>query len=412
VTSADQTESPAAFISYAHEDRAIAHELAFGLQKRGCQVWIDAGELRAGDSLVERLADGIAHVDFVVAVVSHHSVESSWCAKELSFAMTQEIDLKGRFGVRRVLPLRVGAVQMPPLLRDKFYLDVDRDRPGDLVPRLWEDIAGHVTVGDPTLSPFVGDDAQRAFELGVNLYRKGELAAARRHLHDASQESHHAAALLLGEILYTDGDVKKAADELQFAAGSDDVELANAAVIQYGRLFVEQEFSGPSPVGDSRGALIGGRSGVDAEGLWRRAAESEHRDAAWAWLGLGRLREDPPPPGGNADPDPEGAEDAYGRAARCGHSASHSYALLKLGLAKWKLQKVDEAIPILEVGATSDNAVLASMCAFHLGRLYWKCRQDEEAFRWWYAAASADKSDISEQARKAIDDPSSIWRLR
>jgi|GEM_PF-3368504 len=403
--------NPAVFISYAHEDRAAAHEIAFGLQKRGCEVWIDQGELAVGDSIVERLAAGIAEVDFVIAVISKHSVESQWCRKEISLALTQELDLEGRFGVRRVLPLRLGEVTMPPTLRDKLYLEVSVERPGDIVPRLYEDLLQHSGSSLATFSQaIVLTDAERSYQRGRNLYDKGEIAAARRHLHDASQESHYAAALLLGEILYDQGEIEKAAEELEFAAGSEDEAIANAAVIDYGRMLAAHEFFDGAKLARRRGALIGGRGREQAESLWRSAAESGDSDAAWAWLGLGRLLEDPPDRGGEADA--AGAVEAFEHAAHCGHAASRAFALHKLGRMKWRLGKHDEATATLKVGATSGDKEWAPFCAFDLGRLYWDIGDEEEAGFWWSQAASSNHPHISASAQEAIDDPSSIWRMR
>jgi tetratricopeptide (TPR) repeat protein len=400
----------AAFISYAHEDRAAAHEIALGLQKRGCDVWIDQGELGVGDSIVERLAAGIAEVDFVIAVISKHSVESRWCQKEISLALTQELDLEGRFGVRRVLPLRLGDVAMPAALRDKLYLEVLTERPGDIVPRLWEDIVRHSGSEGGPPEPAALSDAERSYRRGLNLYDKGEVAAARRYLHDASQESNHAAALLLGEILCDQGEIEKAADEWQFAAGSDDPVMASAAVVQFGRILALHEFSDGARLAGPRGALIGGRGRDEAESLWRMGGESGHRDAAWAWLGLGRLLEDPPMHGGEADP--AGAEEAFERAAHCGHSESRAFALRKLGQMKWRLGKTEDAAAILEVGATSGDPEWAPECAFTLGRLYWQERDKTEAEFWWHEAAKANHPRVSDLARDALQDRKSIWRMR
>lgn len=404
-------DGPAVFISYAHCDRAAAHEIAFGLQKRGCDVWIDQGELSAGDSLIERLAAALAEVDFVVPLISEHSVDSPWCRRELSMAMTDEIDLESRFGVKRVLPLRLGQVEMPKALRDKLYREVDERRPGDVVPRLWEDIWRHLDATSSSSPSATGEKrGQASYERGRNLYDKGELTAARRHLHDASQESHHGAALLLGEILYDQERYEEAADEWQFAAGSSDLEIADRAVIHYGRLLAGQEFESGGMLSGSRGALLGGRSLADAEALWRRAADSGHRDAAWAWLGLGRLLEDPGERG--VEPDLRRAAEAFDRAARTGHGESGTYALFKLGRLKFKRGESEEAASVLNIGATRGDRDWSPWCAFELGRVHWSRKEDEEAFRWWHEAATAGHPRISDSAQKALDDSDSIWRRR
>jgi TPR repeat protein len=401
-------ENPSAFISYAHEDRAIANELALGLERRGCRVWIDHGEMRVGDSLVDRLASGIAEVDIVIPIVSEHSVRSSWCSKELSLAMTDEINLADRFGVRRVMPLRVGEVSMPPALRDKFYLDISRTAPGTIVPKLWEDIAGPQGL---TLSagPQTKTEADLSYERGRNLYDKGEVAAARRHLHSASQQSHHRAALLLGEILGDEGKFESAADELQFAVGSEDPDVATTAVIAHGRLIAMAEAAEDAQL-DGRNGVWMSRDVAQATKLWRAAGESGDHNAAWAWLGLGLLSQDPLDP--DAKVDLVGAEAAFERAARSGHSESHTYALLKLGLLKLRMGNTEEAIAVLGVGATARDPEWGPRCAFHLGSVHWAEHEDEEAGRWWYEASVSGHPRIGLLAQEAIDDPNSIWRSR
>jgi hypothetical protein len=109
------------FISYSHADKELARALAEALRRRGLRVWIDEGELKVGDSLIERIATAIADIDFFLALVSESSRNSNWCRKELALAVTGEL---GREGVR-VLPIRVDRAEMPPALGDVFYLELD-----------------------------------------------------------------------------------------------------------------------------------------------------------------------------------------------------------------------------------------------------------------------------------------------
>lgn len=109
------------FLSYSWADKQLARELKAGLDAAGCRVWIDEGELRVGDSMVESISAALDQVDFVAVLVSTASVDSNWCRKEVALAMTGEI---ARQGVT-VLPLKVGDVTMPPTLKDKLHLAVD-----------------------------------------------------------------------------------------------------------------------------------------------------------------------------------------------------------------------------------------------------------------------------------------------
>ena len=119
------TEQPSIFVSYAHEDSAVAHELARQLELQSARVWLDQGELLVGDSLIDRISEAIAEFDFVAALVSKHSAESNWCKKEIALAMSKQLHRDSRRVT--VLPLRVGDVQMPPSLRDVKWIQLEPD---------------------------------------------------------------------------------------------------------------------------------------------------------------------------------------------------------------------------------------------------------------------------------------------
>jgi len=111
------------FLSYAHADKPLARALKVGLDAQGCRVWIDEGELKIGERLYDSIAAALDQVDFVAALMSPTSIDSNWCQKEISLAMTGEVS---KHGVT-VLPLRIGDVAVPATLKGKKYLDVDPD---------------------------------------------------------------------------------------------------------------------------------------------------------------------------------------------------------------------------------------------------------------------------------------------
>lgn len=135
----------ACFISYNHADEVLAQAIHEGLTAAGYRVWIDEGELRVGDSLITAVSEAIDRVDFLVALVSEHSVSSNWCQKEISLAMTGEV---GRRGIT-VLPCRVGAVEMPPALADKLYLTVSADDPSNATASLNKAMTQHLAPAEP-----------------------------------------------------------------------------------------------------------------------------------------------------------------------------------------------------------------------------------------------------------------------
>jgi hypothetical protein len=132
-------EHPSIFISYSHEDKELARLLAQRLRERGLNVWIDEGELKIGDSLIERIATAIAEIDFFLALVSEASRNSNWCRKELALAVTGEL---GREGVR-VLPVRVADASMPEALADVFHLALDVTNVDEVAEKVARAVPAH-----------------------------------------------------------------------------------------------------------------------------------------------------------------------------------------------------------------------------------------------------------------------------
>jgi hypothetical protein len=140
------------FLSYSHEDAELATEVAGRLRASGLLIWIDQMEMRAGDSLIEKIATAIREMEFLVALVTPASIRSSWCKKELSLALTDGL---GREGVK-VVPVQVGDVPIPATLTDTYCLPLDPSNVESAIENLVADIRSHheertsaVTSGEP-----------------------------------------------------------------------------------------------------------------------------------------------------------------------------------------------------------------------------------------------------------------------
>src|SRR3712207_1171437 len=79
------------FISHSWHDKPSARKLAKSLRGAGVYVWLDEAEIKIGDSLIEKIRDGIDRVDYVIALISSESVKSPWVQQELDIAMNQQI---------------------------------------------------------------------------------------------------------------------------------------------------------------------------------------------------------------------------------------------------------------------------------------------------------------------------------
>lgn len=115
----------------------------------GISSWYDEAEIRWGDSIIQKVNEGLAASRYVVVVLSPAFIQKNWPQRELNSALNQEAST----GEVKVLPLLVGTeeekrqiLQQIPLLNDKRYLPWDgdlRNIVNALIPRLHpEDTAG------------------------------------------------------------------------------------------------------------------------------------------------------------------------------------------------------------------------------------------------------------------------------
>jgi TIR domain len=112
--------APMAFISHASEDKArFAEPLARALYQQGIRAWLDKWEMQPGDSVISKIFDeGIARADCFVVIVSEHSITKPWVREELDSGMVERINRSCR-----LIPIRLGEVEMPPPLRATIWID-------------------------------------------------------------------------------------------------------------------------------------------------------------------------------------------------------------------------------------------------------------------------------------------------
>jgi WD40 repeat protein len=112
------------FISYSRKDKDFAQKLALDLQGLNIGVWLDLWEITVGDSLLERIEQGISDADYVAVILSKHSVESKWVKEELRIALMKTLE----GGQKIVLPILVEECEIPVFLTHRVYADF-RDYP-------------------------------------------------------------------------------------------------------------------------------------------------------------------------------------------------------------------------------------------------------------------------------------------
>jgi len=107
------------FLSHNSEDKEFVRDLHKLLLDNGIESWIDEAEIKIGDSLLQKISEGIKKADFVAIILSPKSIDSPWVERELEMAMQQEIERKEK----KVLPLIIEDCELPEYLKIKKYGD-------------------------------------------------------------------------------------------------------------------------------------------------------------------------------------------------------------------------------------------------------------------------------------------------
>ena len=111
------------FLSHNSADKPFVRRLAQSLQSKGHVVWLDEAEINIGDSLIEKIREGLDKVDYVAVVLSQNSIASAWVQRELDIGSNREIAEKRVI----LLPLMLQHVELPGFLLGKKYGDFTTD---------------------------------------------------------------------------------------------------------------------------------------------------------------------------------------------------------------------------------------------------------------------------------------------
>jgi hypothetical protein len=108
------TGAPKAFLSYGWEDREVAKAIAEALQANGVDTWWAEWEIRAGDSLRQRIDEGLKNCTVFLVLLTPDSIKKPWVNQEIDAGLIRKIEEEARFiPVRKNLPTN----ELPPLLR-------------------------------------------------------------------------------------------------------------------------------------------------------------------------------------------------------------------------------------------------------------------------------------------------------
>jgi hypothetical protein len=157
--------SASIFLSHTAADKLFVRKLGRDLSNHGIRCWLDEAEIKVGESLIEKIRQGIDEVDYLTVILSPRSVVSPWVQREVDVAMNQEI--QGR--KLKVLPVMYQPCELPGFLLGKFYADfTDESRYAEDFKRFVESI-GIVFNKRALESNYNGSTLSDAIDRALNL---------------------------------------------------------------------------------------------------------------------------------------------------------------------------------------------------------------------------------------------------
>lgn len=127
------------FISHASEDKdTIVRELVSLLDRLGVKVWYDEFSLKVGDSLSQKIDEGLIDSNFGVIIISKAFLNKKWTEYEYRSLLSKEDNFK-----KIILPIwhnityeEVKGFSL--FLADKFALDTKKDNLQEIAKKLLE----------------------------------------------------------------------------------------------------------------------------------------------------------------------------------------------------------------------------------------------------------------------------------
>ncbi|MBK7809545.1 MAG: toll/interleukin-1 receptor domain-containing protein [Saprospiraceae bacterium] len=65
------------FLSHNREDKEFVRHLALDLRRAGIIAWLDEAEIKPGDSIIDKIEDGLKGSKYLAVILSPTSVNSS-----------------------------------------------------------------------------------------------------------------------------------------------------------------------------------------------------------------------------------------------------------------------------------------------------------------------------------------------
>lgn len=110
-------QPPRVFISHSSEDKSSVRSLAERLRGSQVDAWYAEWEIAPGESIVQKVNQGLSECDVFVIVVSRNSIASRWVQEELSSAVVRRISEEAS-----IIPVRLDDSPVPTVINHLLWV--------------------------------------------------------------------------------------------------------------------------------------------------------------------------------------------------------------------------------------------------------------------------------------------------
>ena len=109
------------FLSHSSLDKTLIDKIFLELQKSEINVWYDKYEIEYGDSITDKINEGLYNCGLGLICVSQNFLRSNWAKREMNYYLQKQISS----GENNLICINmdVSHNNLPPLIQDYRYLD-------------------------------------------------------------------------------------------------------------------------------------------------------------------------------------------------------------------------------------------------------------------------------------------------
>ncbi len=113
------------FLSHSSIDKPVVEEIFHELQKEEIKVWFDKYEIDGGDSIADKLNEGLGNSDLGLLCLSRSFLNSEWAKAEMNYFFQRRMK-SGRKNFI-ILNIDLSLFELPPLLQDYRYISINSE---------------------------------------------------------------------------------------------------------------------------------------------------------------------------------------------------------------------------------------------------------------------------------------------